>query len=112
MPLLEYDDAFYVLANFLGALDHQLGSASFLAIVDTRSIFGDLKSQEPECANLAENAWFAYNKMQMLCSGPASLKYAVFACFLNTITQKRNETDGGNLTNGFSLKLQICQKND
>ncbi|GBN91165.1 hypothetical protein AVEN_67621-1 [Araneus ventricosus] len=83
--------AFCALADFLGALNHQLGSTSFLAIVDTRSIFGDMKSQEPECANLAENAWFAYNRIQMLCSGSVGFKICCLSVFFehdNSETQR------------------------
>ncbi|GBN70746.1 hypothetical protein AVEN_42424-1 [Araneus ventricosus] len=63
---------FFVLANFLGALNLQLGSISFLAIVDACCIFGELEHQKPKCANLAENARCAYKGAKMLCAELAS----------------------------------------
>ncbi|GBN62576.1 hypothetical protein AVEN_81867-1 [Araneus ventricosus] len=67
-----YPHHFFVLMNFLGALNRQLDSTSFLMIVEARSIFGEMKRQEPECANLAENAGCAHNGPHMLCAGSAS----------------------------------------
>ncbi|GBN14519.1 PDF receptor [Araneus ventricosus] len=56
-------------ANFPGALNRERGSASLLMVVDALCIFDELKSQELECSNLAENALCAYNGEQMLCEG-------------------------------------------
>ncbi|GBN70751.1 hypothetical protein AVEN_203808-1 [Araneus ventricosus] len=52
--------ASFVLVNFLGALNRQLGTIFFFSIVDGRGIFGELKRQEPEYAHLAENVWCVY----------------------------------------------------
>ncbi|GBN24699.1 hypothetical protein AVEN_21546-1 [Araneus ventricosus] len=70
--------AFFVLANFLGVLNRQLRSTSFLAIVDARCICGELKRHETGCANLTENACCADSGTQMLCSESASMMKSGF----------------------------------
>ncbi|GBN52969.1 hypothetical protein AVEN_218373-1 [Araneus ventricosus] len=76
--VVEVSHHFFVLPNFLEKLKRQLGSNSFLAIVDACRIFGQLKRQEPEYANLAENAWRAYNGA--LCGISKLFKFLLFSC--------------------------------